>query len=70
MRLKNEAILAEICARIYVVFCNQCGTTAMDETKELHRVVCSHCGESNFSIIRDVALEAQMMAKVEKVTIQ
>lgn len=72
MILKNEAILAEIWARIYVVFCNQCGETAMDETKELHKVVCSKCGGSNFSILRDVALETQMrmMAEAKEVTIQ
>ena len=72
MILKNEPIVAEIWARIYVVFCNQCGKTAMDETKELHRVVCSHCGGTDFSIIRDIALETQMimMAEAEKVTIQ
>jgi len=70
MRLKNKAILAELYARIYVVFCNLCGKTTMDEATELNRVVCSHCGGSNLSLVRDIALEAQMMAKTEKVTIQ
>ena len=70
MRHKKEAILAELYGRIYVVFCIQCGKTAMDETKELNRVVCSDCGGSNFSIIRDIALETQMMTKAEKVSIQ
>jgi Zn finger protein HypA/HybF involved in hydrogenase expression len=70
MRQKKETILAKLYGRIYVVFCIQCGKTAMDETKELNRVVCSYCGGINFSIIRDIALETQLMAKADKVSIQ